>query len=88
MKITVDARTVMKNTTDYIFDDLKYDFPPTEIELTDDPNDYMKDLTKITREYKDEFIRCLEMDFVMRMIMDSQERLAEHGLDIITKEDS
>jgi len=88
MKITVDARAAMKNTTDYIFDDLKYEFPPVEIELTDDPNDYMKALAKITREYKDEFIRCLEMDFVMRMIMDSQERLAEHGLDIITKEDS
>ncbi|MGF2089702.1 hypothetical protein ACQUE3_03370 [Enterococcus casseliflavus] len=88
MKITVDARTVMKNTTDYIFDDLKYEFPPVEIELTDDPNDYMRALTKIAREYKDEFIRCLEMDFVMRMIMDSQERLAEHGLEIITKEDS
>lgn len=88
MKITVDARTVMKNTTDYIFDDLKNDFPPVEIELTDDPNDYMKALTKITREYKDEFIRCLEMDFVMRMIMDSQECLAEHGIEIISKEDS
>ncbi|MEQ7171942.1 hypothetical protein [Enterococcus innesii] len=88
MKITVDARTVMKNTTDYIFDDLKYEFPPVEIELTDDPNDYLKALTKITREYKDEFIRCLEMDFIMRMIMVSKERLAEHGIEIIPEKDS
>lgn len=88
MKITVDARAVMKNTTDYIFDDLKYEFPPVEIELTDDPNDYMKALAKITREYKDEFIRCLEMDFIMRMTKDSQERLAEHGLEIIPEKDS
>lgn len=88
MKITVDARAVMKNTTDYIFDDLKYDFPPTEIELTDDPNDYVNALSKIIHEYKDEFIRCLEMDFFMRMTMDSKERLAEHGIEIIPEKDS
>ncbi|MFF9835467.1 hypothetical protein ACI2LD_14440 [Enterococcus casseliflavus] len=88
MKITVDARAVMKNTTDYIFDDLKYDFPPTEIELTDDPNDYVNALSKIIREYKDEFIRCLEIDFLVRMAMESHERLAEHGLEIIPEKDS
>lgn len=86
MKITVDARTVMKSAADYVLNDLEC--LPVEIELTDDPNDFLNALSKITHEYKDDFIRCLEIEFITRMTIGSKERLAEHGIHIVRNEDS
>ncbi|ENZ6560549.1 TPA: hypothetical protein ACQKY2_000938 [Enterococcus faecium] len=86
MKITIDSRTAMKNAAEYVLNDLEY--PPVEIELTEDPNDFLKIASNVAREYREEFIRCLEMEFNMRIVKNSTEQLEKHGIDIIRKEDS
>ncbi|EGP5129989.1 hypothetical protein ER578_13220 [Enterococcus faecium] len=86
MKVTIDSRTAMKNAAEYVLNDLEY--PPVEIELTEDPNDFLKIASNVAREYREEFIRCLEMEFNIRIAKASTEQLTKHGVDIIWKEDS
>ncbi len=84
MKITVDAHATMKSSVAYVLDDL--DCPPVEIELTDDPNDYLNALTKISNEYKEEFIRCIEIEFMTRLSQHTAKQLTEQGIHIISED--
>jgi len=77
MKITVDARAAMKSAVEYVLND-----------LTDDPNDLLKNASDITSEYQDEFFRCLEMEFNFRLFHSISEQLADNGIHIVRKEDS
>ncbi|MGG5359356.1 hypothetical protein [Enterococcus sp. DIV0240a] len=86
MKVAIDSHTAMKAAVKCVLDDLEH--PPVEIELTDDPNDFLQIVSKSTREYREEFIRCLEMEFNIRIAKASTEQLTKHGIDIIWKEDS
>lgn len=86
MKITVDARAAMKSAADYVLNDLEC--LPVEIELTDDPNDLLKTASKIANEYRNEFVRCLEMEFNFRLFHSISKQLADNGIHIVRKEDS
>lgn len=63
MKITVDARAVMKSAADYVLNDLEC--LPVDIELTDDPNDLLKTASDITSEYQDESFVVLKWNSIL-----------------------
>ncbi|EME3530753.1 hypothetical protein Q7178_000785 [Enterococcus faecium] len=58
------------------------------MKVTIDSRAAMKNAANVAREYREEFIRCLEMEFNMRIVKNSTEQLEKHGIDIIRKEDS
>lgn len=86
MKITVDARAAMKSAAEYVLNDLEC--LPVELELTDDPNDLLKTVSNIANEYRDEFVRCLEIEFNARLSQVSSQQLTDNGIHIVRKEDS
>lgn len=86
MKITVDAHAAMKSAADYVLNDLEC--LPVEIELTDDPNDFLKNVSNIANEYRNEFVRCLEIEFNARLSQVSSQQLTDNGIHIIRQEDS
>lgn len=86
MKITFDARAAMKSSMEYVLNDLEC--LPVELELTDDPNDFLKIASDIISEYQDEFFRCLDMEFNFRLFHSISEQLSDNVIHIVRKEDS
>ncbi|OTO05340.1 hypothetical protein [Enterococcus sp. 5B3_DIV0040] len=85
MKITVDFNTAMNTAMNTILKNTNY--PATEIELVDDPIDFLHELTIISQEYKDKFLSDIEFEFNTHLTKTILDQFAKNGI-TIDNEDS
>lgn len=84
MKVTVDLNAAMTTAFAAVLEDME--FPPKEIELTNDPNDFLQTYRTITRDYKEEFLGCLETQFISTLSKNIYDQLAEYGITIVLED--
>lgn len=86
MKITVDLNSVVPIAVIDAVNEMMY--PLRDIELSDDPNEFLKQLRIYINEYSDEFSEILKQQFMVRVTERVAVDLKKQGISIIPKEDS
>lgn len=86
MKITVDLNSVVPIAVIDSVNEMMY--PLRVIELSDDPNEFLKQLSIYINEYSDEFSEILKQQFMVRVTERVAFDLKTQGISIIPKEDS
>lgn len=86
MKITVDLNSVVPIAVIDAVNEMMY--PLRVIELSDDPNEFLKQLSIYINEYSDEFSEILKQQFMVRVTERVAVDLKTQGISIVPKEDS